>query len=556
MGIAGGCGDADGPGAIARFSQLAGLAVHRSTGVLYVADLQTIKRIAPSGVVSTFAGRNDGLFTPWRDGVGTNARFAYPIEGLAVDSRGNLFVVGAGPLRKVSPSGLVTTFFAGGGQGISVAPDDSLWMVVGGSNEPSTLVHLSSLGQPLASMALAVGVRGVAVTAAGRIFVSGAPNAALSELLSDGGLEARVGATVVLSDGGQMSFGSFPGPRLGGLTPDGRSIVLFGGGLGWRGVALFDLDGALRSVTEMTSLVGTIDNAFVGVDRDGLTYIAQGCSVAILRPDGGEATFAGGYRATPGLVAFPEPPQDGPIAAARLGLPTWLVQHPATGFLVADVALSPQFHSVWKWVHDGVVSPFLSRSGPMTLHRGELWTYATASDGGGLLQQLTPAGNVARSFDAPPTRGFQALRLASSPGGLVLVESGPLPDVDVFQIDPDGGVVHLTIPTGPNLPTVGGVVSDGADGLFLSLASGMDAGVWHLVDGGVTFFSSLAAPASLARTASGELLATEGFRVVRIDSAGQSTTVAQLSDAPVDLLVEDGGSVLVTVRRAVLRLRP
>ena len=260
VGIAGGCGDADGPGAIARFSQLAGLAVNRSTGVLYVADRQTIKRIAPSGVVSTFAGRNDGLFTPWRDGVGTNARFESPIEGLAVDSRGNLFVVGAGPLRKISPSGLVTTTsFAGGGQGISVAPDDSLWMVVGGSNVPSTLVHLSSLGQPLASMPLALGVRGVAVTAAGRIFVSGAPNAALSELLPDGGLETKVGDRVVLPDGGQMSFAT---PSLGGLTPDGRSIVLYGGNGAWRGVALFDLDGALRSVTEVTSLVGTIDNAY------------------------------------------------------------------------------------------------------------------------------------------------------------------------------------------------------------------------------------------------------------------------------------------------------
>jgi streptogramin lyase len=109
-GTAGSLGSADGTGAAARFSGPSGVAVD-GAGNVFVADSgnHTIRKIAPSGVVTTLAGtaRSEGS----ADGTGTAARFAYP-NGVAVDGAGNLFVADGNnhSIRKITPSGVVTTF--------------------------------------------------------------------------------------------------------------------------------------------------------------------------------------------------------------------------------------------------------------------------------------------------------------------------------------------------------------------------------------------------------------------------------------------------------------
>ncbi|HEY9765279.1 MAG TPA: NHL repeat-containing protein [Chroococcales cyanobacterium] len=100
-------GYADGQGAVAKFRLPGGIATDGS-GSIYVADTgnNLIRKISPDGIVSTFAGRDEG----YADGQGAAAKFKMPV-GIALDGKGNLFVADAGNnrIRKISPSGVVST---------------------------------------------------------------------------------------------------------------------------------------------------------------------------------------------------------------------------------------------------------------------------------------------------------------------------------------------------------------------------------------------------------------------------------------------------------------
>ena len=74
-----------------------------SSGNVYVADNQKIRKIDPSGNVTTFAG--SGL-RGTTDGHGTSASFNSP-QGVAVDSSGNVYVSDTNnKIRKIDPSGM------------------------------------------------------------------------------------------------------------------------------------------------------------------------------------------------------------------------------------------------------------------------------------------------------------------------------------------------------------------------------------------------------------------------------------------------------------------
>ena len=111
----GGAGSADGSAGSATFNLPCGLAIDGS-GNIYVADYNNNKiRKISNGVVSTFAGSGTAAST---DGTGTGATFNHPF-GVSVDGSGNVYVTDrAGQkIRKITPSGVVSTLAGSGTAG-------------------------------------------------------------------------------------------------------------------------------------------------------------------------------------------------------------------------------------------------------------------------------------------------------------------------------------------------------------------------------------------------------------------------------------------------------
>src|SRR6478609_316321 len=88
-----------------------------SDGSMYIADKgnHTIRKISPSGVVSTLAGSGTAGNV---NGTGTAALFNNPTD-VAVDAAGNVYVVDNGnhSIRKITPAGVVTTLAGSGTAG-------------------------------------------------------------------------------------------------------------------------------------------------------------------------------------------------------------------------------------------------------------------------------------------------------------------------------------------------------------------------------------------------------------------------------------------------------
>jgi sugar lactone lactonase YvrE len=103
-------GTLDGPANTAQFTSLTGIAIDKN-GNLFVTGGDRIRKITPSGIVSTLAGGSYGS----ADGLGSAAQFSSP-QYLTTDALGNIYVPEfGGRIRKITPDGLVSTIASGYG---------------------------------------------------------------------------------------------------------------------------------------------------------------------------------------------------------------------------------------------------------------------------------------------------------------------------------------------------------------------------------------------------------------------------------------------------------
>jgi tetratricopeptide (TPR) repeat protein len=109
-----------GPATSASLNLPSGVAVDEA-GNLFIADKSNhrIRKVDPTGIITTVAGNGTRGFSG-DGGPATEASFTIP-SGVAVDRDGNLLIVDAGNrrIRKVDPSGIITTAAGNGTRGFS-----------------------------------------------------------------------------------------------------------------------------------------------------------------------------------------------------------------------------------------------------------------------------------------------------------------------------------------------------------------------------------------------------------------------------------------------------
>ncbi|WP_413944110.1 hypothetical protein [Bdellovibrio sp. HCB-162] len=308
-GTAGVSGSADGTGSAARFYYPTGLAIDPSDNI-YVADgNHTIRKVTSSGVVTTLAGTAGASGRV--DGTGAAARFNGPL-GLTLDSSGNIYVSDSNnnTLRKITPSGVVTTF-AGAAQIIGSADGSGAAATF---NNPYGLT-IDSSGNIYATDAVNYTIRkitpaGVVTTIAGTVGVSGT---------TDGtGAAAKFKSPLGIAVDSLGNFFVTDGHGVRKVTPSGV-VTTFAGALGVSG----SVDGtgtAARFYNPRSLTIDSADNIYVA---DSYNY-----TIRKITPAGVVTTFAGTAGASGSI--------DGTGASARLKFPGAMTIDSSGNIYIAD----------------------------------------------------------------------------------------------------------------------------------------------------------------------------------------------------------------------------
>ncbi|MHB8519956.1 MAG: NHL domain-containing protein [Limisphaerales bacterium] len=320
-----GYGRYDGPGLAARFGGYDstgpnGVAVDQADNI-YVADNQTIRRIAPTGMVTTVAGLAENAGSA--NGIGIGARFLHP-SGVAVDGAGNIYVADRGnhTIRKVTPAGVVTTL-AG---------------LAGGSGRIDGTESAARFRNP----------RGVAVDSTGNVYVADTGNHMIRRVTPAGMVTTVAGlAEKAGSVDGPGGAAQFTGPCGVAVDSSGnvyvadtdnhtiRKIVPIG--TNWMVATLAGAPGSNGSVDGMGSAARFEHPRGLAVDRAGNLYVADAANNTIRKvTPAGVVTTLAGFRNI-GTNGYPiGESKDGTGSAARFSSPLGVAVDRVGNVYVAD----------------------------------------------------------------------------------------------------------------------------------------------------------------------------------------------------------------------------
>ncbi len=489
----------NGTGPTAAFASPRGIAVDTS-GNLYVADGSAIRRVTPSGVVSTFAGQMDQY--GYADGPAHFARMSN-VRGLAMGPDGTLYLTEATTIRTVSPTGVVATL-AGRPDFLGGAPVD-------GVGQAARFTELRG---------------GIAVAPDGVVFVADryrvrmvTPAGVVTTLAGQSAFGAIDGT------GSDAAFGAMTGMVVGAdgdlLVAEEGVYISFpqGGGL--------CCGNAIRRVTRagvVTTVAGVMGTEG-GVDGAGATARLSGPDGMALAPDGTVRFLDhfGKIRALNGNVVTTLSP-----SLLTGGAPAWITVGPDGAHYVTDTAAK----QVQRITADGSVIPIAGGAtsplvGPSAVARGADGTLYIADYYGHQIRALSPSG----MFSVVPA-------VVNFPTGIAIDDTGMLYIADygnqrVLRTRPEG-------PAGAFYSSTYGVRAVAARGAYVVVASGDAIVRLDAVSGAVV--STVG-----SQTAGGFVngpAATARFRVpwgVAIDSAGQ-VFVADSSNTSIRR-IDTGGNV-------------
>lgn len=367
-GRAGVAGSLDGTGPAASFSAPQGIAVDVA-GNVYVGDTNnsTIRKIAPTGIVTTFAGVAAQPGTA--NGVGAAARFNFPF-GLAVDAAGNVLVAdhGNSAIRRITAGGTVTTLAgsagvsgnldgsssaarfdhpaavavdASGNVYVSDTSNQTIRRIANSTGNVTTLAGTAGLGGRVDGAGAAARFFypfGIAATSNGTVYVADTGNHTVRVVASGGAVTTLAGATGAAGTadgtGGSASFG----------YPDGMAVdaagTLYVADHNNQTIRKITAAGAVSTLAGAAGISGSADGpggvarfsgpAGVAVDGLGNVYVADANNATIrkISSGGSVTTFAG--------VAGVTGSTDGIGGSARFNAPRSLAVDGAGNVYVAD----------------------------------------------------------------------------------------------------------------------------------------------------------------------------------------------------------------------------
>ncbi len=438
-----------GPATLAWLRQPQGLAMDLA-GNLFIADTfnNRVRKVSPSGVITNVAGT--GANGSSGDGGPANSATLSLPSGLAFDPAGNLFITDVDRIRKVTPQGIISTYAGTGLSGYS------------GDGGPATLAQLA---HPL----------GLAIDAAGNLFIADADNDRIRKVAVDGTITTVAGIGVARSG-------------LRGFAGDGGSAV----------VAMLHYPNG------------------VAVDESGSIYIADTGNRRIRKvdPAGTITTIAGtGDTGQPG---------DGALArSAHLAWPFGMTFDAAANLYIVD----RNQHRVRMRDPKGIITTVAGNGVGGFSGDGGLASSASLRRPQGIA--LDPSGNIviADTFNNRVRRVDRTGVITTIAGDGRNTSSG------------DGGpaaLASLGLPNGPAFDAAGNLYVAAQDRIrkitpegIISTVAGTGL-IGFSGDGVPAIAAELRSPQGVAFDAAGNLYIADAGnnRIRRVDASGIITTVA------------------------------
>ena len=227
-----------GPATAAKVTNPTGLAFDPA-GNLYIAEpfVGRVRRVTPGGTITTFAGNGQIGYTG-DNGPATSAKLAAPVD-VKFDNNGNLYIadVSAAVVRKVTPSGVITTVAGTGTHGFS------------GDGGPATQANLS-------------GAAAIAVDPSGNLFIAD---------------RSQAGGTFVATPDNN---------RIRMVNPAGTITTIYGPLPGYNG----------EGITSASSAAG--GPCALAADAQGNIYVSDGSTERVRKLTPGEGAIPGRRRAS------------------------------------------------------------------------------------------------------------------------------------------------------------------------------------------------------------------------------------------------------------------
>lgn len=558
-------GDANGAATTALF-RLPEALVEAPSGEVFVADTanHTIRRIAPDGSVSLFAGTSGVAGSA--DGWGTRAQFSSPV-GLALDSAGNLYVADSGnhTIRKIDASGVVSTYagvsgdpgaingprrFAHFDQPRAMAFDSFGNLYVG---DRSGAVRRIQTDETVVTFAGALGVQGVAggngtdarFTTVSAIAVDEADNVIVAE--NDPGSIITFGRMRRFDrNAAALPWGSAPDGLL--STPSPMGIAVRAGG---------EVIVASGGVFVPSPSFGTVHSAILRVSADGSSSVLAGES----------SRFGSGSA-------------DGPGATARFFQPRGVALGSGGRILVADtrnnvirqldtsgnVATLAGTASIGSANGLGTQARFFSPEAIAAMPDGTLFI---ADVGNTLVRRMTASGEVStQAFtigSSPPavrtSNGLLALG-TSSDGWLYVSRSFSATVMDIMVSDAAGnarsmsGHVAFDLAGAPDrrvyFTASDSIQVANQDGTTATLMPGWRARALAADAGGTLYAAGFDHTIRVVQDGSSRILAGAEGQAGTADGIGAGARF----DLPMALAVDGSGNVFVADRAGLRSISP